>query len=150
MEKDEIGMEVDLTTMKFIDLARQMEAFFIQKRFLLSVLKPQLVLKEENVDLKLEISRKDEMIKKHYERIEHWKNMLSDAQQQHMQHLSQQPQPQMTGAVQMNPGVIPSGLMPSPQQIGMSPIHSAPIPMPPGAGMSMQVSYRFKCEINIF
>lgn len=92
IEKDEIGMEVDLTTMKFIDLARQMETFFIQKRFMLSVLRPELVLKEENVDLRLEISRKDEMIKKHYERIENWKNMLSDTQLQHS-HPSVQQQP---------------------------------------------------------
>lgn len=93
MEKDEISMEVDLTTMKFIDLARQMEAFFIQKRFLLSALMPQLVLKEENGDLRWEISRKDEMIKKHYESIERWKNMLSDAQPQHMPHPSPQQPP---------------------------------------------------------
>lgn len=94
VEKDEIGMEVDLTTMKFIDLARQMEAFFIQKRFLLSALKPQLVLKEENLDLRMEISRKDDMIKKHYESIERWKTMLSDTQAQHIPHPSPQ-QPQM-------------------------------------------------------
>lgn len=91
IEKDEISMEVDLTTSKFIDLARQMEAFFIQKRFLLSVLKPELVLKEENVDLKLEINRKEEMIKKHYERIDHWKTMLSDTPPQHLHPSAQQP-----------------------------------------------------------
>lgn len=85
-------MEVDLTTMKFIDLARQMEAFFIQKRFVLSCLKPQWIIKEENLDLKLEIARKDEMIKKHYERIEHWKNMLSDTQQQQQQQQQHQHQ----------------------------------------------------------
>lgn len=84
-------MEVDQTTLKFIDLARQMEAFFIQKRFLLSALKPELVLKEENLDLRFEINRKDELIKKHYERIEHWKNLLSEQQQQHGQHPSGQP-----------------------------------------------------------
>lgn len=95
VEKDEIGMEVDLTTMKFIDLARQMEAFFIQKRFLLSAFKPQVVLKEENVDLRWEIGRKDEMIKKHYESIERWKNMLSDAQPQHMPQHPSPHQPQM-------------------------------------------------------
>lgn len=93
MEKDEISMEVDLTTMKFIDLARQMETFFIQKRFLLSALKPQLVLKEENLDLRFEINRKDEMIKKHYESIERWRTMLSDAQPQHMPHPSPQQPP---------------------------------------------------------
>lgn len=59
-----------------------MEAFFIQKRFLLSALKPELVLKEENLDLRFEITRKDDLIKRHYEKIEQWKNLLSDQQQQ--------------------------------------------------------------------
>lgn len=91
-------MEVDLTTMKFIDLARQMEAFFIQKRFLLSAVKPQLVLKEENLDLRMEISRKDDMIKKHYESIERWKKLLLDSPPQHIPHPSPQ-QPQMPAQV---------------------------------------------------
>ena len=46
MEKDEIKMEVDHSVLRFIDLARQMEAFFLQKRFLLSALKPELVVRE--------------------------------------------------------------------------------------------------------
>uniref|UniRef100_A0A240PN93 Mediator of RNA polymerase II transcription subunit 28 n=1 Tax=Anopheles epiroticus TaxID=199890 RepID=A0A240PN93_9DIPT len=78
IDKDEIKVEVDQTTLKFIDLARQMEAFFLQKRFLLSALKPDLLLKEENFDLKQEIGRKDELIRKHYEKIESWKQLLSD------------------------------------------------------------------------
>lgn len=48
MDKDEIKVEVDHTVLRFIDLARQMEAFFLQKRFLLSALKPELVVKEVN------------------------------------------------------------------------------------------------------
>lgn len=79
-DKDEIKLEVDLTTMKFIDLARQMEAFFLQKRFLLSALKPELLLKEENLDLKHEITRKEELIRKHYEKIDEWKGLLQDQQ----------------------------------------------------------------------
>lgn len=79
-EKDEIRLDVE-QTMKFIDLARQMETFFIQKRFLLSSLKPELLLKEENVDLRHEISRKDELIRKHFEKIERWKQLLADQQQ---------------------------------------------------------------------
>jgi hypothetical protein len=49
MEKDEIRVELDNTILRFIDLARQMEAFFLQKRFLLSALKPELIVKEVNV-----------------------------------------------------------------------------------------------------
>lgn len=46
MERDEIRVEVDHSVLRFLDLARQMEAFFLQKRFLLSALKPELVVKE--------------------------------------------------------------------------------------------------------
>lgn len=59
-----------------------MESFFIQKRFLLTALKPELVVKEENIDLRYEISRKDDLIKRHYEKIDTWKNLLADLQQQ--------------------------------------------------------------------
>lgn len=77
-----------------------MEAFFIQKRFLLSAMKPELVLKEENFDLRYEMSRKDDLIRRwviekkhissiylcynifrHYEKIDQWKAILSDLQQ---------------------------------------------------------------------
>lgn len=75
---DEIKLEVEQTTMKFIDLARQMETFFLQKRFLLSSSKPELLMKEENVDLRNEILRKDELIKKHLQKIGKWKEYLSD------------------------------------------------------------------------
>lgn len=64
--------------MKFIDLARQMETFFLQNRFLLSSSKPELLLKEENVDLRHEITRKDELIKKHLQKIGKWKEYLAD------------------------------------------------------------------------
>lgn len=78
LDKDEVKLEVDQTTMKFIDLARQMEAFFLQKRFLLSSLKPELLVKEDNQDLKIEIQRKEELIRKHYDKIDQWKSLLAD------------------------------------------------------------------------
>lgn len=65
VDKDEISLDVDQTTVKFVDLARQMESFFIQKRFLLSAMKPELVLKEENFDLRYEMSRKDDLIRRY-------------------------------------------------------------------------------------
>lgn len=112
--------------MKFIDLARQMEAFFIQKRFLLSSLKPELVLKEENVDLRVELTRKEELIKRHYEKIEHWKSMLSEHQQQHQ---SVQPQVPPGGP----PG--PSGEMRGMPMGGMGGMNMPPqIPQGPMGG----------------
>lgn len=57
-----------------------MEAFFLQKRFLLSALKPELVVKEDIYDLKLELTRKDDLIKRHYDKIAVWQNLLADLQ----------------------------------------------------------------------
>lgn len=77
-DDDVIKLEVEQTTMNFINLARQIEVFFLQKRFLLATLKPELLLMEENYDLKHELVRKEELIKKHSEKIEQWKKLLTD------------------------------------------------------------------------
>lgn len=89
-----------------------MEAFFLQKRFLLSALKPDLLLKEENFDLKQEIARKDELIRKHYEKIESWKNLLSDQQNYNkpIQSLPPDMRGNLTGGVPGGPGMMPGGI----------------------------------------
>ncbi|XP_018328389.1 mediator of RNA polymerase II transcription subunit 28 [Agrilus planipennis] len=79
-DKDDIRTEVEQTTLRFIDLARQMEAFFLQKRFLLSALKPEMVVKEDINELRLELARKDELLKRHYDKIIVWQNLLGDLQ----------------------------------------------------------------------
>jgi mediator of RNA polymerase II transcription subunit 28 len=56
-----------------------MENFFLQKRCYLSKTKPELLLKEENADLRHEIARKDEQIKKHIQKLNKWKDQLSDS-----------------------------------------------------------------------
>lgn len=80
VDKDEARTEVEQVTLRFIDLARQMEAFFLQKRFLLSALKPELVVKEDINDLKLELARKEDLIKRHYDKIAVWQSLLADLQ----------------------------------------------------------------------
>lgn len=57
-----------------------MEAFFLQKRFLLSALKPEMNVKEDISELKLELTRKEELLKRHYEKITVWQNLLADLQ----------------------------------------------------------------------
>lgn len=79
-DKDELRTEVEQTTLRFVDLARQMEAFFLQKRFLLSALKPEMVVKEDINELRIELTRKDELLKRHYEKINVWQNLLMDLQ----------------------------------------------------------------------
>ncbi|XP_053975415.1 mediator of RNA polymerase II transcription subunit 28 isoform X2 [Hylaeus anthracinus] len=80
VDKEEARSEVEQVTLRFIDLARQMEAFFLQKRFLLSALKPELVVKEDINDLRVELARKEDLIKRHYDKIAVWQNLLADLQ----------------------------------------------------------------------
>ena len=61
-------------------MARQLETFFLQKRFLIYNHKPEMILKEDTGELKAELVRKDELIRKHYEKLGKWKEMLADAQ----------------------------------------------------------------------
>lgn len=122
--------------MKFIDLARQMETFFLQKRFLLSSSKPELLLKEENVDLRHEIARKDELIKKHLQKIGKWKDYLSDATPTQRLPMPQGAVPPPVGAI----GGAPPPLMPGqrphmPDHPPMMPQHMM---QPNNPGMFMQ------------
>lgn len=80
MDKEEAKGEVEQVTLRFIDLARQVEAFFLQRRFLLSALKPELIIKEDIADLRMELVRKEELIKRHYDKIAVWQNLLADLQ----------------------------------------------------------------------
>ncbi|XP_068157689.1 mediator of RNA polymerase II transcription subunit 28 isoform X1 [Drosophila tropicalis] len=124
--KEEIDLEVQKSTNRFIDVARRMEAFFLQKRFLVSTLKPHMLIKDENQDLHHEIQRKDALLQKHYNRLEEWKACLSDIQQGGHSRPSPSimqipggpimpqggPRPGMMG-----PGMPPGGMSPSQQQL---------------------------------
>lgn len=46
LEHDENRVDIDQASLKFLDIARQLESFFLQKRFVLSALKPELIMKE--------------------------------------------------------------------------------------------------------
>lgn len=134
-DKDEIKVEVENTIANFIDLARQMECFFLQKRFQLSVLKPELLLKEENIDLRHEIARKDELLKKHAAKIAKWKEFLSDSAPPTVPPgMSAQPQgpPIPTPPAQMLPGANPNQMIPQMQQ--MHHAMQGGIPFGPRAG----------------
>lgn len=141
----EIKQEVDYATNRFIDLARQMEVFFLQKRFVLANMRPDLVLKEEIADLKQEIVRKDEIIKRHFEKIDQWKALLHD-----------QPAPTSFPKMMASEGRPMSGMPMQPPAPHMqmsaasSPLHGVPpggpqnvphgmIPMPPQPNPQQQM-----------
>src|SRR5258708_2928642 len=55
-----------------------MEDFFLQKRLLLSIQKPEQIILDDINDLKAEITRKDQVLQKYYEKLNYWQGILSE------------------------------------------------------------------------
>ncbi|XP_022518854.2 mediator of RNA polymerase II transcription subunit 28 [Astyanax mexicanus] len=82
-DQEEIRTGVDQCIQKFLDVARQTECFFLQKRLQLSVQKPEQVEKEDISELRNELQRKEILIQKHLGKIHHWQQVLEDINVQH-------------------------------------------------------------------
>ena len=112
-DPDDINKDIDEKISQFTDVARQLETFFLQKRFMIYNHKPEMILKEDTGELKVELGRKDELIRKHYEKLGKWKEMLAEAQ---MNPQNQAPRPHVPvpgaapGSGQVMPG--PGGQTP--------------------------------------
>ncbi|XP_038609030.1 mediator of RNA polymerase II transcription subunit 28 isoform X2 [Tachyglossus aculeatus] len=76
-DQEEIRTGVDQCIQKFLDVARQTECFFLQKRLHLSVQKPEQVIKEDVSELKNELQRKEALIQKHLGKLRQWKQLTS-------------------------------------------------------------------------
>uniref|UniRef100_G1QFJ2 Mediator of RNA polymerase II transcription subunit 28 n=1 Tax=Myotis lucifugus TaxID=59463 RepID=G1QFJ2_MYOLU len=81
-DQEEIRTGVDQCIQKFLDIARQTECFFLQKRLQLSVQKPEQVIKEDVSELRNELQRKD-ALQKHLTKLRHWQQVLEDINGQH-------------------------------------------------------------------
>ena len=159
-DTDEINTSVELTIQRFLDAARQLECFFLQKRLILSVEKPELLLAEDCTELRNEILRKDQVLQKYYEKLQIWQGILNDTgtvppnlqrqpsllgQQNVVPPTPQQTQPTIagtptmpmrhqtpvTGQSHMIPGPVQSQIPPQIPPAGM-PINQGHIP---GSGM---------------
>ncbi|XP_008825083.1 mediator of RNA polymerase II transcription subunit 28 [Nannospalax galili] len=82
-DQEEIRTGVDQCIQKFLDIARQTECFFLQKRLQLSVQKPEQVIKEDVLELRSELQRKDALVQKHLTKLRHWQQVLEDINVQH-------------------------------------------------------------------
>merc|ERR1712071_209595 len=102
--KEELRTDAEQNVSKFIEVAKQLETFFLQRRLQLSVIKPDQLVKEDSSELKLEIARKDELIKKHYEKINVWLSMLADL-----------PSSAALPGPGINEALPPQGALPQPQ-----------------------------------
>uniref|UniRef100_A0A8C7HR83 Mediator of RNA polymerase II transcription subunit 28 n=1 Tax=Oncorhynchus kisutch TaxID=8019 RepID=A0A8C7HR83_ONCKI len=75
-DQEEIRTGVDQCIQKFLDVARQTECFFLQKRLQLSVQKPDQVVKEDVSELRNELQRKELLVQKHLSKLHHWQQVL--------------------------------------------------------------------------
>ncbi|XP_030644064.1 mediator of RNA polymerase II transcription subunit 28 [Chanos chanos] len=82
-DQEEIRTGVEQCIQKFLDVARQTECFFLQKRLQLSVQKPEQLEKEDVSELRNELQRKEMLIQKHLTKIHHWQQVLEDINVQH-------------------------------------------------------------------
>ncbi|XP_046576905.1 mediator of RNA polymerase II transcription subunit 28-like [Haliotis rubra] len=157
VDSEETKTGVDHTISKFLDLARQTEAYFLSQRLIMSTEKPEQVLKEDIADLKSEIERKEKLIEKHHERLQHWQNLLRNMpgtgtpqqpslhQQQPPQ--MQQPPPPQPMHPQQHPGMAP---YPGPPMPGTVPQPFVmPPPQPPPAYQPGPLAYLEQTMSNI-
>lgn len=77
-ESDESKLSVEQCAQKFLDKAREMEAFFVQKRYQIASQRPEQSIQEDLSEIKTEILRKDQLIERFNEKINYWQNILSD------------------------------------------------------------------------
>lgn len=77
-EGDEMKLSVEQCAQKFLDKARELEAFFMQKRYQISSQRPEQMTIEDLNEIKNEILRKDQLIERFNEKINYWQNILSD------------------------------------------------------------------------
>ncbi|KAI8519995.1 Mediator of RNA polymerase II transcription subunit 28 [Branchiostoma belcheri] len=78
VEQDEIKTSVEQNVQKFLDTAKQIECFFLQRRLLLSSQRPEQILKEDIQELRTELQRKEALIQKHQQKIAQWQTVLAD------------------------------------------------------------------------
>jgi len=122
-DSEETRASIEQSIQKFLELARELETFFLQRRFILSLHKPEQIIKEDIMDLRAELQRKEALLMKHHENLQKWQLHLNRAQGGQQQ----QPQAQSHPAQQ---GQQPQGQ----GQGGANPVATQVMPPPPAQG----------------
>ncbi|XP_014783723.1 mediator of RNA polymerase II transcription subunit 28 [Octopus bimaculoides] len=140
-DSEETKAGIEHALQRFLEVGRQMEAFFLRKRMILSIQKPEQVIKEEFTDLEQELLRKESLLQKHQHRLQQWQSLLCNLQSAQQQtsipqptsKLSQQPQSasnsmplhtmqsNMANYSQHPPPSNPTGMQPASQSLVMPP-----------------------------
>ncbi|XP_054720496.1 mediator of RNA polymerase II transcription subunit 28-like [Uloborus diversus] len=109
-DSEEIKTGVEQTIQRFLDVAKQMECFFLQKRLLLSVQKPEHIVLENITELKNELLRKTHLLNKYNEKHQVWQNLLQ-------QEIPGTPRPPPPAVNLQPPQNLPQMQGPPPQQM---------------------------------
>ncbi|CAL8074561.1 unnamed protein product [Orchesella dallaii] len=80
VDKDEIRVDVEQGITNFVEQARSMEGYFLKKRLEIAAQKPELIIKDDASELRYELVRKEDLLKKNYEKINFWQSILADLQ----------------------------------------------------------------------
>ena len=138
-----IAQEEEGKILHFMELARSLENFFLERRLLLHSHKPELVLKDDTMELKKELQAKDELLRRHFDKLSQWQALLQDmpasgGQQQQQQQQQQVRPPPAGAAVSSGPGAPMQPGMGAPQG-GFVPGNSYRMPVVggPRGGMMM-------------
>uniref|UniRef100_A0A0B7BIP0 Mediator of RNA polymerase II transcription subunit 28 n=1 Tax=Arion vulgaris TaxID=1028688 RepID=A0A0B7BIP0_9EUPU len=75
-DSEETRVGVENSIQRFLESARQLETFFLNKRLMLSVARPEHVLNEDIIELKAELERKEKLLEKHHEKLPKWQVLL--------------------------------------------------------------------------
>lgn len=122
-DADEVRTSVDQFVQKYLDSARRLEAYFLNKRLLLSNQRPEQLLVEDLTEVRNEITRKDQILNRLNEKFDNWISVIAD-QSTAGNGSSTQP---------MN-STTPSTASHSPS-VGMSPGMVVPVRAPSGSPM---------------
>lgn len=77
-ETEELKLSVEQCVNEFIERGRELEIFFMQKRFQSSSQKPEQIIAEDLNEIKSEIQRKDQLIERFNQKLETWQQILDD------------------------------------------------------------------------
>ncbi|BFY98280.1 hypothetical protein BsWGS_01320 [Bradybaena similaris] len=75
-DSEETKVGVENSVQRFLESARQLETYFLNKRLMLSLARPEHVLNEEIIELKAELERKEKLLEKHHEKLPKWQALL--------------------------------------------------------------------------